>query len=59
MNYFEWFRTQEEQARQERILRGILRALANDDDRSTAECPMCCGRGRLEILLGAKDDERA
>lgn len=46
-------RKRESRARQ--LLDRIMREIRNES--TSVECPCCCGRGRLEILLGARDDE--
>lgn len=58
MNYHEWFRAQEEKARQERILRGVMRML-NDahEDALHAQCPVCQGKGTIGVVFGSRDDE--
>lgn len=43
--------------RQERIMRGVMRLIREaGEEMSTECCPVCNGKGRLEIILGSIDD---
>jgi hypothetical protein len=55
----EWWRIVEEMNAKARRSAEIARAidrLMGDPELTTAECPCCEGRGRVGIIIGAKDD---
>ena len=55
----DWLARREREEREERLFEAMKRLLSDPElnDRTSEVCPCCCGRGRLEIILGARDDE--